>query len=214
MAGAGGAVDDGAPRIGIFAKAPIAGFAKTRLIPALGAEGAAKLQAQLLHRTLATVLACKAQYWLWAAGELDHPIWASLTRELNAPAPQAQQGDDLGARMAHALTVMHAGRHPTLIVGTDCPALTVAHLDAALDALKTHDHVFIPAEDGGYVLVGSKRPNVALFENIAWGSNQVMAQTRAAVRRLAPGSACELPGLWDLDEPADWRRARAEGLIT
>ncbi|WP_029888651.1 TIGR04282 family arsenosugar biosynthesis glycosyltransferase [Polycyclovorans algicola] len=202
----------GRPRVGVFAKAPVAGFAKTRLIPALGAEGAAALQATLTRRALRTAAASGAEVWLWSAGDVDHPFWAELSAE-GAPRRVAQQGDDLGARMAHALITMHAGEHPALIIGSDCPALTAAHLAAAITALDDHDQVFIPAEDGGYVLVGSRRPDAALFSAIDWGTDQVMAQTR--VRLQARGAHhCELPALWDVDEPADWRRAHAEGLIS
>ena len=165
----------------------------------------------MTRRTLRTAAASGAQVWLWSAGDACHPFWAALARE-GAPPPVAQQGDDLGARMAHALAVMHAGQHPAVVIGTDCPALTADHLRSAVVALAEHDHVFVPDEDGGYVLVGTRRPDPALFSAIDWGTDRVMAQTRARLRALGC-TACELPMLWDLDDAADWHRARAEGLI-
>jgi glycosyltransferase A (GT-A) superfamily protein (DUF2064 family) len=94
---------------------------------------------------------------------------------------------------------------PLLIVGTDCPVLTPAHLQQAADALQTHDAVLIPAEDGGYVLIGLRRPLPTVFEDITWSTPQVLMQTRE--RLLAAGASWqELPTLWDVDEPVDWAR--------
>ncbi len=118
-----------------------------------------------------------------------------------------QRGDDLGARMQAALrSALDRGR-PALLIGTDCPALDAAHLAAAADALRDRDAVFVPAEDGGYVLVGLARA-VDAFEGIAWGGAGVMAATRA---RLAAAGASwrELPPLWDVDRPEDLRRLAA-----
>jgi rSAM/selenodomain-associated transferase 1 len=98
-----------------------------------------------------------------------------------------------------------------LLVGSDCPGLRAAHLREALRALESHDAVFIPAEDGGYVLVGLKRAAAAIFEGVAWGTPEVMAQTRA--RLAAAGlSSRELAALWDVDRPEDLERLEAAGL--
>jgi rSAM/selenodomain-associated transferase 1 len=118
---------------------------------------------------------------------------------------RSQSGADLGARMAAAFTA-HAG--PLLLIGTDCPALQAAHLAAAASALlddRDNDAVFIPVEDGGYVLVGLRRPQARLFEAIDWGSERVMAQTRQRMSELGLRWA-ELPTLWDVDRPADLLR--------
>jgi glycosyltransferase A (GT-A) superfamily protein (DUF2064 family) len=105
--------------------------------------------------------------------------------------------------MAHAFAV-HGG--PMLLIGTDCPALQTAHLVMAADLLHDgHDAVFIPAEDGGYVLVGLRQPQPRLFENIDWGSEQVMAQTRDRMAVLGLRWAEPLT-LWDVDRPADLAR--------
>ena len=99
---------------------------------------------------------------------------------------------------------------PLLLIGTDCPALTSAHLRAAADALaQGADAVFGPVEDGGYMLVGLRDPSAAtrlqLFEGIDWSTERVMMQTRERLR-AAHASWHELPLLWDVDEPADWLR--------
>jgi uncharacterized protein len=202
-------------RIGVFAKAPVPGFAKTRLMPLLGAAGAAALQATLTEQAVHKAVASGARVTLWTAGvrdHSDHPFWAQLMARHGCERA-AQQGDDLGARMAHALAAMTADGDAALIIGTDCPVLTVADLDAAFAALTQHDHVFVPAEDGGYVLVGSRRPVPALFAAIDWGTAEVMTQTRARLTAAGETAVCELPMRWDLDTPDDWQRARAEGLI-
>ena len=86
--------------------------------------------------------------------------------------------------------------------------LTPAHLQQAADALQDHDAVLIPAEDGGYVLLGLRRPLPQVFDGVAWSTPHVLAQTRA---QLAAAGArwVELPALWDVDEPADWARLQA-----
>lgn len=198
-------------QVAVFAKAPIPGFAKTRLIPLLGPEGAAGCHAQMVRRALTIASASGATPSLWRAGDAAHPFWAEMGDSFGCP-QYPQTGDDLGARMAHALCALHHHQHPVVLIGSDCPALTADHLRSAVAALAAHDHVFVPAEDGGYVLVGTRRPDPALFSAIDWGTDRVMAQTRARLRALGC-DACELPMLWDLDDAADWHRARAEGLI-
>jgi hypothetical protein len=123
-----------------------------------------------------------------------------MQRELGV-ALEPQVGSDLGERMAAALT-----RHcPAVLVGCDCPALSSAHLEAAVQALPSADVVLAPAEDGGYVLVGVNAPRPELFAGMTWGHGDVMAETRARV--AAAGLRCvELETLWDLDRPEDLQR--------
>lgn len=187
--------------VAILAKAPLPGLTKTRLIPRLGAAGAAALQDWLLRRSVATALAAElGPVVLWGAPDCTHPAFAGLgpVRLHDQPA------GDLGARMLAAVDPAAAG---TLIIGTDCPLLTPALLRQAAAALAGHDAVVIPAEDGGYVLLGLHRPEPRLFADIAWSTAQVMAQTRARLRELG---WCwqELPALWDVDRPADVDRLR------
>jgi len=196
--------------IAVFARAPVAGQAKTRLIPRLGAAGAASLQWQLTERALLRVRAVRgARVALWTtADDAD-------TRALAATASatlRLQRGDDLGARMANAFAETLDGQRPMLLIGTDCPAQTPADLEAALAALRRADAVLQPAEDGGYVLIGMKQFHPALFEQVPWGSDAVLATTRsrAADRRLR---LAELPMCWDLDRDEDLDRALALGLV-
>jgi len=195
------------PALAVFARAPQAGAAKTRLIPALGAAGAARLQRRLTLRALALARrAALGDVSLWVAPDGEHRFFRALRRCCGIECRE-QSGDDLGARMAAAFAA-HAG--PLLLIGTDCPALQSEHLAAAARALSDeqpgrNDAVFIPAEDGGYVLLGLRCPQPGLFEGVDWGSERVMAQTRQ--RLLALGLRwCELPALWDVDRPADLTR--------
>ncbi|MBX3606700.1 MAG: TIGR04282 family arsenosugar biosynthesis glycosyltransferase [Piscinibacter sp.] len=193
----------------VLAKAPQPGYAKTRLIPALGAEGAARLARWLLDRTLQAALASGlGPVELCAAPDVAHPAIAAWGARPGVIL--ATQGDgDLGARMARAFARALAGGGSALLIGTDAPRLDADVLRAAAQALESHDAVFVPAHDGGYALVGLQRPAPALFEGIAWSTPAVMAQTRAALRRLGLTHA-ELAPLHDIDEPADL--AHLEGL--
>jgi rSAM/selenodomain-associated transferase 1 len=198
----------------VFAKAPEPGRAKTRLIPALGADGAAALAARLLAhavgqaaeaaRALAPAPAGSATLALCTTPDTVHPAFATLARE-HALTLTAQGDGDLGARMDRALTRALQGHDAALLIGTDAPALDAAVLQraaAALAGAPGHDAVFVPALDGGYALVGLRRAAPMLFADIDWGSARVMAQTRERARAAGLRWA-ELPPLADIDVPAD-----------
>jgi uncharacterized protein len=199
--------------IAIFARAPVAGQAKTRLIPRLGAEGAAALQHALIRRTLRTAFVANlGSVSLWCAPDCDHPAFINCSDQFGVPL-YTQHGADLGARMFRAFTRL-CGRGEALVIGTDCPALTVGELRAAAGALQRgNDAVFVPAEDGGYVLVGLRHPIASLFYGIPWGSDLVMEHTRARLRSAGLRWQ-ELTPLWDVDRPEDIERLRASGLMT
>jgi rSAM/selenodomain-associated transferase 1 len=186
--------------IAVLAKAPVPGTAKTRLIPAIGAHAAAVLQERLTARTVDTAReAGIGRVTLWCTPDTRHPSFRALGVAL-----KEQPAGDLGARMLAAF----AGT-PTLVVGSDCPALTPAHLRSAAAALATHDTVLIPAEDGGYVLIGAMAPHPALFASMAWGAPTVLAETRRRVAALKLACA-ELPPLWDVDTEEDLARMERE----
>ncbi|MGE3348466.1 MAG: TIGR04283 family arsenosugar biosynthesis glycosyltransferase [Ramlibacter sp.] len=204
--------------VAVLAKAPVPRLAKTRLIPALradgttlGAAGAARAQRGFALQTLRTAAqAATGPVTLWCAPDADHRFFRALRRRFGVVC-LPQPGGDIGQRM-HAAMALHFGRmprQPLLIVGTDCPVLTPAHLQQAADALQTHDTVLIPAEDGGYVLVGLRQPLPALFKEVDWSTPRVLAQTRARLQ-AAGATWLELPTLWDVDEPADWQRLHCE----
>lgn len=195
--------------VAILAKAPVPGSVKTRLIPALGADGAAALQERLIERAVATAQAAAVgPVTVWTTPAAAHPYFAAAAaRGRVALAPQPD--GDLGARM---LAACAAACGPVIVIGTDCPALTPSHLrEAARELRDGTDAVVIPAQDGGYVLIGSRRPQPALFDGMAWGTDTVMAETRRRLARLA--LAWREPALlWDVDRPEDLARLRAAGL--
>lgn len=196
--------------IGVFTRAPVPGAAKTRLIPLLGAEGAAQAHGQLLDLVLrAAGAACPGAVTVFVAGDMQRLV-------LPAPLPvRAQVSGDLGERMRQALESLWARHEQALIVGSDCAVLTAGVLLRAAQALRNHDLVFVPVEDGGYMLVGARRgtPRLAqVFHDVPWSSAAVMATTRLRVQAAGLRHA-ELAMLWDVDEPADWRRAVAAGLV-
>lgn len=191
--------------IAVFAKAPEAGHAKTRLIPALGAQGSARLQRWLTRRALSTALqAGVGGVTLWCAPDPKHRFFRALHEHAKVEC-HAQRSGDLGRRMLHAFEA-HCTAGPLLLIGTDCPALTPDDVRAAASALREgNDAVVCPAEDGGFVLIGLRQPIPSLFKGIAWGSEAVMERTRARLR--AAGVSWSEPRLlWDVDRPADLSR--------
>ena len=191
--------------IAIFAKGPLPGYAKTRLAPLLGPDGAAALQAELVERTVTTALAAGlGPVSLWCAPDGSHPLFARMAAT-HGLSLFDQTGPDLGARMAAAFEALTPDG-PLLLIGTDCPVLTSDHLRHCAEALAGGDDaVFLPAEDGGYVLVGLRRSRPELFAGIGWGTPIVMEETRERLR--AAGLRWSEPAtLWDLDGPADYSR--------
>lgn len=183
----------------VMAKAPLAGQAKTRLIPALGADGAAALAQRLLvHAVEQAVAAGLGAVELCAAPDTGHTAFRALQARLGV-ALQPQGDGDLGARM-HRIFVRHA--QPLLLLGSDAPALDAAMLRRAAAALHDHDAVFVPAHDGGYALVGLHAPCATLFDAMTWSVPAVMARTRERLRRAGLRHA-ELDPVHDIDEPAD-----------
>jgi uncharacterized protein len=191
----------------ILAKAPIPGFAKTRLIPAIGAHAAAVLQERLTERTVATALAAGiGPVTLCCDPDATHDTFLKMVTRMKITL-RPQPPGDLGTRM---LAAVATSTGPVLVIGTDCPALTEAHLRSAAMALRDgNDVVLIPAERGGYVLLGMRKAQPRLFSNIAWGGSSVLADTRARIveQRLI---LVERPPLWDVDTEIDLARLDCE----
>lgn len=189
-------------RIAVFARRPEPGRVKTRLSPALPSELACDLHRAMVADALAVAEAAGAGerfvYW-------DRPA-ETLARDPDEPVPagfveRVQCRGDLGARMASAFAELLVGAGDrAVVIGSDCPSLTSASIDAAFPALETHDVVLGPTRDGGYYLIGLSKPAPAMFQSIEWGSPRVLAQTLEAAR----GFTVEmLPALGDIDTPAD-----------
>ena len=188
--------------IAILAKAPTPGLAKTRLIPTIGAHAAAVLQERFTERTAKTAVAADiGPVTLWCSPDIDRASFQDLASRFPI-ALKLQPDGDLGDRILGAIAAQNG---PTLVVGTDCPALNAEHLRAAAAALDDADVVLIPAEDGGYVLIGARAIHPELFSGIPWGTSSVLADTRTHIAAFGL-TAVELPTLWDVDTEADLDR--------
>jgi len=189
-------------RLVVMAKAPLAGYAKTRLIPALGEQGAAVLAEKLLHHTLeACVRADLGPVELHVAPDLSHAYWQGFSMPHSVSLHEQTQGN-LGQRLWHATGNARALGQGLLLLGTDCPSLTVQRLHIAAVGLQKCDAVMYPAKDGGYALLGLKEVQARLFEDIDWSTEVVARQTLD--RLWECGMSCQrLEALTDIDEPGD-----------
>jgi rSAM/selenodomain-associated transferase 1 len=201
-----------AVRIIIFAKAPQAGRAKTRLIPALGGEGAARLAQRMLQATLATAQAAAlGPLQLCLSPPPDDPAWAEFDWPSGVELRDQGEGD-LGQRMARAVEEGVQVGLPVLLIGTDCPQLTSELLRQAAEALSRHDSVMFPASDGGYVLLGLRQSHPRVFAEIVWSSASVASSTRERLAELG-WSLFEGSVLDDIDCPEDLSKVPAGWLL-
>jgi len=190
----------------VFARAPVPGEVKTRLIPALGEAGAAALHRRLVSRCLRAARDSRlGPVELWCAPGVDDAFFRECERRLGVSL-RSQEGRDLGERMYGAFESALARSRRAILVGSDVPALSPRYLRDADRALaEGEDAVVGPAEDGGYVLIGLSRVDAELFRGIPWGRPEVLAETRGRVAALA-WRLRELPALWDVDRPEDLAR--------
>lgn len=200
----------GACAVGIFARAPEPGKTKTRLIPAVGPEGAARVHVQLVQRAVQAALAAGlGPVVLWTQGDAGHPAFRALpTAVQRRPQPEG----DLGARMHHALGRMLRLAPRALLIGSDCAVMDAALLRRAAQRLADAPMVYTPAEDGGYVLVGTRLDLALPFQDMPWGTDEVMDRTRACLQAAGVPWA-ETDPSWDIDRPEDLARAQALGLL-
>lgn len=191
-------------RIVIFAKAPLAGLAKTRLIPALGAQGAADLARRMLDHTLAQALAAEVgPIELCVTPSPGDVAWQNVVAAKSVA--WSDQGDgDLGERMARAVQRVTGAGESLLLIGTDCPALDAALLRSAADSLQHFDATLVPTADGGYVLLGLNGFHASLFTDIEWSTGSVAAETRGRMKRLG-WNVLHNPTVHDIDDAADLR---------
>lgn len=188
----------------IFAKAPLPGFAKTRLIPALGEAGAARLARRLFYHAIDQALrADLGSVELCVTPSLDHACWQEM--DLPASLILTEQGEgDLGQRMARNSHRVLKNNHAVLLMGTDCPALTADYLQHAAATLKQSDACLTPVSDGGYALLGLNQYDESLFTEMPWSTETVAALTLARCHKLN-WQVATLPALHDIDEADDLR---------
>ena len=185
-------------RVLLFAKAPDPGRVKTRLIPALGPQRAAKLAETMLRHALDAAMAAKVGPVEIVAEPMNHAFWATLP-----DVDRLAQGDgDIGDRMARAAKrTINQGEH-ALLIGTDCPALDGPAIAGLASLLADHDAAVIPASDGGYVALALRKFDQSLFTGIRWSSADVLPATLDRLRALGWRVAV-LAAMHDVDEPAD-----------
>ncbi len=191
----------------IFARQPVPGKVKTRLIPALGIDNATRLYVQMLHQTINTAVNSHlADILLYITAESEPQYFLSnpLTSKIKL---QIQQGNNLGEKMLNALEQTLLKYKRAVLIGSDCPFLNADILHAAMLALNTdkadrNTMVFSPSLDGGYVLVGASQVCRDVFKDIAWGTGLVMPQTRSALKKQQI-QWCELKKLQDIDTAED-----------
>ncbi len=188
----------------IFTRYPEAGKTKTRMISALGADGAAKLQQEMTEHTLNTAKKLKFCHDLAIEVHFVGGNKQSMTAWLGQEIKYIPQvSGDLGYRMHSAFKhTFSLDNQRVVIIGTDCPDLNQVILKDAFDSLHKQDLVLGRAQDGGYYLIGLNHPIPQLFENINWGTEQVLTQTQAIAQQLNL-KVNYLPYLSDVDRPED-----------
>lgn len=191
------------PRIVIFAKAPVPGRTKTRLIPALGAAGAARLAERMLRHTITEAIAAMiGEVELCVAPAPDARAWQS-GRDAAWPVDWQRQGPgNLGTRLARAARRTINAGCPALLIGADSPALDRIRLREAAAQLQAHDAVLVPSLDGGYALLGLNAFDPSLFHGIAWSTEHVASATLEHIDALS-WTVAVLPPLRDIDTAAD-----------
>lgn len=197
-------------RLMIFAKAPIPGKVKTRLIPVMGEECASTLYKKMAVYCLTEGVGSGiGPVELWCAPSSDHPFFIDCVRRFHVTIHNQPDGD-LGQRMSHAFSEMLKRTSYAILMGSDCPSLNREDIRLAKTALKKgNDAVIVPSEDGGYVLLGLRQSAEELFSGISWGTELVLEETRSSLRRLG-WRWQELPKRWDVDRPEDLERLARE----
>lgn len=185
-----------------FAKYPELGNVKTRLEPYLGQQKCLALHEALVKHTSVQILKTDFDSALFVSKNGKHPLVDELSEQMPL---YIQEGQDLGERMLNAFKWGLGSYEKVILVGSDCPVLTQSHYEQIDSGLNAHDCAFIPAEDGGYVLVAMSTLCPDVFSNIRWGTEQVWQQTQS---QLANKSVFVLEPLWDVDREADFIRLK------
>ncbi len=204
------------PRLIIFTRYPEPGKTKTRMMTLLTAEAAANLQRQMTGYTLAQARQLMRQEDVSVEVRFAGGSGALMQEWLGQGVEYQPQGEgDLGARMASAFrSAFAAGADRVVTIGTDCPGVDAAYLEAAFQRLASCDLVLGPASDGGYTLIGLRRSIAELFTGVDWGTDAVFRQTMAIAHALNLSIHCLEP-LTDVDRPDDlpvWQKVQQQML--
>jgi len=193
----------GSERLIVFAKAPIEGEVKTRLIPELGAARALQAHIQMVEDVLIKAKASGLESTLWLSE--SNQLGERWGERYSIPI-RIQRGGDLGARMLDAISRTLSNQHDKVVlIGSDCPSLEIADIFSAFLSLGETDIVLCPSEDGGYGLIGMKQAHPEIFSDITWSSPKVISETLSKIERAA--LSVELGRtIWDVDDFKDWQR--------
>jgi rSAM/selenodomain-associated transferase 1 len=188
-------------KLGIFARVPEAGRVKTRLVPPLSPDEACRLYEAMLRDLFSRLSRLKkTQVTVFYAGDDPEPLRELLPAGTTRVSLEAQRGDALGDRLHHAFEhLLESERDVAAIIGSDSPDLPIPYLKRAFLKLKHKDVVLGPASDGGYYLIGLRRPVPGLLDGISWGTEAAFEDT---LRQVSDhGLSCSLLPLWyDVDD--------------
>lgn len=181
----------------IFVKNPVLGKVKTRLAADIGQDKALRVYQQLLEITREVVQQVDAQRYVFYSDQVEDDGWSEAFFQ-----KRKQVGDDLGARMKNAFQEVLETHDAAVIVGSDCPDISVSLIDAAFTHLETHDAVLGPSQDGGYYLLGLKNLAVDVFSDMPWSTAEVLGKTIQVLVHEGQ-TIYALPALNDIDNLAD-----------
>ena len=190
----------------LFTRAPVPGETKTRLIPLLGVQGAAEFHEIVLSETLANAKASIFEtVEIWCEPDINHTFLQQCSLDFSSTL-HIQHGNDLGERMHHATNEALVINNFVVLIGSDCPAITTDILNQSYQALSSgKDAVLGPSYDGGYYLIGLKKTNPGIFQDISWGKSDVADKTRRILNRQGLDYV-ELEELTDIDTPDDYQK--------
>ncbi len=197
----------------VFTRAPVPGQTKTRLIPLLGTQGAAEFHETVLSETLADAKASMFEtVEIWCEPDINHPFLQQCSLNFSC-ALTVQHGNNLGEKMHHATDVALVTNNFVVLIGSDCPAITTDILNQSYQHLTNgKDDVMGPTSDGGYYLIGLKKPEHGIFQDISWGEGNVAETTRQKFNLLGMDYA-ELEELSDIDTPDDYQRYISNAIL-
>lgn len=188
----------------IFIRNPVKGKVKTRLAKTIGEDEAFRVYQELIDITRNMACSIPVDKFLYYSDEIE---WENKW-DRTVYMVQLQTTKDLGERMQAAFKDALQLYSKAVIIGSDCPELTPEIVNKAFEELETHDVVFGPSYDGGYYLLGMKRLQRELFQNIPWSTNTVLIDSIIALNK-SKLSYSLLPALHDIDDEEDlikWKK--------
>ena len=186
--------------IQVFAKNPVPGKVKTRLIPLLGEKKACELHAELVASVMKRLETLTGMIQIWIDEEPISPFFTRFKVE-----KRLQAGRDIGQRMGHAMTFGLSESNRVILIGSDLPEIDQTYIDQTIKLLGKYDYIFGPAEDGGFGLIAGNQFDSRLFTDVSWGGAKVLSTLIRNTKALSKTYAL-LPSIWDVDGPGDYVR--------